>query len=120
MDNTDRNRTSPFAFTGNKFEFRAVGSDENVAAPMTVLNLIVADQFTQFAKEVPHPHFHMEVSEVHLKPGVTLLGIQVLRCSYLEGHYVFPVFLCLIPVKHWIIKPLCSKPWRLLIRQPQK
>jgi len=52
LDNTDRNRTSPFAFTGNKFEFRAVGSDENVAAPMTVLNLIVADQFTQFAKEV--------------------------------------------------------------------
>lgn len=52
LDNTDRNRTSPFAFTGNKFEFRAVGSDENVAGPMTVLNLIVANQFTQFAIEV--------------------------------------------------------------------
>ena len=52
LDNTDRNRTSPFAFTGNKFEFRAVGGSENVAAPMTVLNLIVADQLTKFKKEV--------------------------------------------------------------------
>lgn len=44
LDNTDRNRTSPFAFTGNKFEFRAVGSEQNVAEPMTVLNLIMANQ----------------------------------------------------------------------------
>ena len=49
LDNTDRNRTSPFAFTGNKFEFRAVGSDENVASPMTVLNLIVADVLEEFS-----------------------------------------------------------------------
>ncbi|MEP1096562.1 MAG: glutamine synthetase III [Cyclobacteriaceae bacterium] len=48
LDNTDRNRTSPFAFTGNKFEFRAVGSDTNVSFPMTVLNLIVAEQLTDF------------------------------------------------------------------------
>lgn len=52
MDNTDRNRTSPFAFTGNKFEFRAVGSSENCAGPMTVLNAIVADALTQFKVEV--------------------------------------------------------------------
>ncbi|MGK7388833.1 MAG: glutamine synthetase III family protein [Candidatus Cyclobacteriaceae bacterium M2_1C_046] len=52
LDNTDRNRTSPFAFTGNKFEFRAVGGNENVASPMTVLNLIVADQLNQFYNEV--------------------------------------------------------------------
>ncbi len=52
LDNTDRNRTSPFAFTGNKFEFRAVGGSENVAAPMTVLSLIVADQLTLLKKEV--------------------------------------------------------------------
>lgn len=52
LDNTDRNRTSPFAFTGNKFEFRAVGGSENVASPMTVLNLIVADQLTEFKKAV--------------------------------------------------------------------
>lgn len=52
LDNTDRNRTSPFAFTGNKFEFRAVGSSANSSAPMTVLNTIVADQLVQFKKEV--------------------------------------------------------------------
>ncbi len=52
LDNTDRNRTSPFAFTGNKFEFRAVGSADNVAAPMTVLNLIVADQLRKFHESV--------------------------------------------------------------------
>jgi len=52
LDNTDRNRTSPFAFTGNKFEFRAVGSDANVAQPMTVLSLAVADQLTRFNDEL--------------------------------------------------------------------
>ncbi len=48
LDNTDRNRTSPFAFTGNKFELRAVGSSANTASPMIALNLIVADQLNQF------------------------------------------------------------------------
>ncbi len=48
LDATDRNRTSPFAFTGNKFEFRAVGGSDNSAVAMTALNLIVADQLTQF------------------------------------------------------------------------
>jgi glutamine synthetase len=52
LDNTDRNRTSPFAFTGNKFEFRAVGSSDNCATPMTALNLIVADQLTLFYEAV--------------------------------------------------------------------
>ncbi len=52
LDNTDRNRTSPFAFTGNKFEFRAVGSDANVAQPMTVLSLAVAEQLNQFNDEL--------------------------------------------------------------------
>lgn len=52
MDNTDRNRTSPFAFTGNKFEFRAVGSSANCGWPMTVLNAIVAEQLIEFKKEV--------------------------------------------------------------------
>jgi len=51
LDNTDRNRTSPFAFTGNKFEFRAVGSTANCANPMTVLNSIVAKQLKEFKKE---------------------------------------------------------------------
>ncbi|GGD91702.1 glutamine synthetase III family protein [Planktosalinus lacus] len=52
LDNTDRNRTSPFAFTGNKFEFRAVGSKANCANPMTVLNTIVAKQLVEFKTAV--------------------------------------------------------------------
>jgi len=52
LDNTDRNRTSPFAFTGNKFELRAVGSSANSSAPMTVLNAIVADQLVKFKIDV--------------------------------------------------------------------
>ncbi|WP_339755215.1 glutamine synthetase III [uncultured Winogradskyella sp.] len=52
LDNTDRNRTSPFAFTGNKFEFRAVGSTANCANSMTVLNTIVAKQLIDFKAEV--------------------------------------------------------------------
>jgi len=52
MDNTDRNRTSPFAFTGNKFEFRAVGSSANCANPMTILNTIMAATLKQFKKDV--------------------------------------------------------------------
>lgn len=52
LDNTDRNRTSPFAFTGNKFEFRAPGSSSNPAIPMTVLNTIVADVLTDFKTRV--------------------------------------------------------------------
>jgi len=52
LDNTDRNRTSPFAFTGNKFEFRAVGSSANCAWPMTILNTIMADTLINFKKEV--------------------------------------------------------------------
>lgn len=52
LDNTDRNRTSPFAFTGNKFEFRAVGSTANCANAMTTLNSIVAKQLIDFKKEV--------------------------------------------------------------------
>ena len=51
-DNTDRNRTSPFAFTGNRFEFRAVGSSQNVASAMFVLNSIVAESLNEFHAEV--------------------------------------------------------------------
>ncbi len=52
LDNTDRNRTSPFAFTGNKFEFRAVGSTANCGVPMTALNMMVADELREFKKNV--------------------------------------------------------------------
>ena len=52
LDNTDRNRTSPFAFTGNRFEFRATGSSNNCAAPLIVINTAIAEQLTQFKEEV--------------------------------------------------------------------
>lgn len=52
LDNTDRNRTSPFAFTGNRFEFRAVGSSANCASAMIALNAAVADQLNEFKKNV--------------------------------------------------------------------
>jgi glutamine synthetase len=51
LDNTDRNRTSPFAFTGNKFEIRAVGSSANCAESMTVMNTIAAKQLNDFKKK---------------------------------------------------------------------
>ncbi|MCG9899617.1 MAG: glutamine synthetase III [Hydrotalea sp.] len=60
LDNTDRNRTSPFAFTGNKFEFRAVGSSANCANAMTVLNTIVAETLRNFKQEVDS---HIEKGE---------------------------------------------------------
>ena len=49
QDTTDRNRTSPLAFTGNKFEFRMLGSSQSIASPNTVLNTIMADELGQFA-----------------------------------------------------------------------
>ena len=52
IDNTDRNRTSPFAFTGNRFEFRAVGSEANCASAMTALNAAVAEALVDFKKRV--------------------------------------------------------------------
>lgn len=52
LDNTDRNRTSPFAFTGNKFEFRAVGSSANCGGPMMTLNVIVAEVLRQLHKDI--------------------------------------------------------------------
>ncbi|MBQ3206401.1 MAG: glutamine synthetase III [Bacteroidales bacterium] len=51
-DNTDRNRTSPFAFTGNRFEFRAVGSSQNVASTVYILNSVVAESLNEFRDEV--------------------------------------------------------------------
>lgn len=51
-DNTDRNRTSPFAFTGNRFEFRAVGSSQNVASSVYILNSVVAESLNEFRDEV--------------------------------------------------------------------
>ncbi|MCO6497061.1 MAG: glutamine synthetase III [Chitinophagaceae bacterium] len=77
VDNTDRNRTSPFAFTGNKFEFRAVGSSANCAVPMTVLNTIVADTLVQFKSLVD------EIIEKGEKKEIAIL--QVLQKFVVES-----------------------------------
>ncbi|TVR76386.1 MAG: glutamine synthetase type III [Chitinophagaceae bacterium] len=77
LDNSDRNRTSPFAFTGNKFEFRAVGSTLNCAGPMTVLNTIMADQLKKFKAEVDNL-----ISEGEKKDGAIL---RVLRRNISES-----------------------------------
>jgi glutamine synthetase len=79
-DNTDRNRTSPFAFTGNKFEFRAVGASFNNAIPMMTLNSIVAGQLVETKKEI----------EAALKGGKDLKAavLSVLRKLYKESKAV--------------------------------
>ena len=71
IDNTDRNRTSPFAFTGNRFEFRAIGSEANCASAMIALNTAVAEQLIEFKKDVDEL---MEKGE----PKVSAI-IQVIR-----------------------------------------
>ncbi|MAZ41205.1 MAG: glutamine synthetase type III [Flammeovirgaceae bacterium] len=71
LDNTDRNRTSPFAFTGNKFEFRAVGGDANVSNSMTVLNVIVADQLLDFHRKL--------VKKIEAGDEKRLAAIEILR-----------------------------------------
>jgi glutamine synthetase len=70
-DQTDRNRTSPFAFTGNRFEFRAVGASANCAAPMTVLNTIVAHQLVAFSAEVD--------SRIQTNPNTDEVIVEVLQ-----------------------------------------
>ncbi|MFR1686786.1 MAG: glutamine synthetase III [Massilimicrobiota timonensis] len=65
-DNTDRNRTSPFAFTGNKFEFRAVGSSQSIAGPNTVLNSILAYEMEEMADLIEQGQEPMEVIKTFL------------------------------------------------------
>jgi glutamine synthetase len=81
MDNTDRNRTSPFAFTGNKFEVRAVGSSQNCAGPMTVLNMMMGAQLDKFktdldaliAKGSSQEEAILEVLRVYIKQSKSIL-----------------------------------------------
>ncbi|MEL6607256.1 MAG: glutamine synthetase type III, partial [Bacteroidota bacterium] len=80
LDNTDRNRTSPFAFTGNKFEFRAVGSDANSAQPMAALNLIVAEVLTAFADELD--------KEIEAGKDKRLAMVEILRRYITESKAV--------------------------------
>ena len=64
-DTTDRNRTSPFAFTGNKFEFRMVGSSQSIAGPMFILNTIVADTLMEFADRLENaPDLNAEIASI--------------------------------------------------------
>ena len=64
-DATDRNRTSPFAFTGNKFEFRSVGSEDSIGSPNTILNAIVAEAFCEAADRLESaPNFDSEVHDI--------------------------------------------------------
>lgn len=64
-DSTDRNRTSPFAFTGNKFEFRMVGSSMSIAGPNTILNTVVAESLSQFADRIEKSFdFRAEINQI--------------------------------------------------------
>ena len=80
IDNTDRNRTSPFAFTGNRFEFRAVGSEANCASAMIVLNSAVAEALVDFKKRVDEriPQWEKELSGTDHSPVFHAI-IDVLR-----------------------------------------
>ncbi len=73
-DNTDRNRTSPFAFTGNKFEFRMLGSSQNIAQPNTVLNTAVADVLAEFADRLEHADNVMSEAKQLVKEAVQKHG----------------------------------------------
>ena len=80
LDNTDRNRTSPFAFTGNRFEFRALGSSANCAMPLIVLNTAMAEALTRFARQVA------ELQEQGVKKDEAIL--KVIRSLIIESRGV--------------------------------
>lgn len=81
-DNTDRNRTSPFAFTGNKFEFRAVGSSANPSFPVTVLNAIVAESLTEMLDEIDE---EIGKKSLHTKEELLEAMMPVLRKAVHES-----------------------------------
>ncbi|MBO4730267.1 MAG: glutamine synthetase type III, partial [Bacteroidaceae bacterium] len=85
IDNTDRNRTSPFAFTGNRFEFRAVGAQANCAEAMTVLNTAVAEALTSFKKRVDE---HIANGEDKTTAIVRVLREDIKLCKpiHFEGN----------------------------------
>ena len=78
MDNTDRNRTSPFAFTGNRFEFRAVGSEANCASAMIVLNTAVAEALVDFRQRVDA---RVEAGEEKFEAVVKVLREDIITCK---------------------------------------
>ncbi len=85
LDNTDRNRTSPFAFTGNRFEFRAVGSSANCGAAMLALNAVVAEQLISFKKEVDG---RIEKGEAKEKALFQVIKSYIRECAavHFEGN----------------------------------
>ncbi len=85
IDNTDRNRTSPFAFTGNRFEYRAVGSSANCAAAMIALNAAVADQLNQFADAVDAAVAAGEAQDTAILNEVKKL-IRASRAIHFDGN----------------------------------
>jgi glutamine synthetase len=87
MDNTDRNRTSPFAFTGNKFEFRAVGSSQNVATPITILNVIVADSIDKTIKLIEQHLSKKETFEVAILKTIKDIIIKTKKIRFEKDGY---------------------------------
>ena len=85
VDNTDRNRTSPFAFTGNRFEFRAVGSSANCASAMIVLNAAVAEQLDDFANRVDERVSNGEIAEQAILKEVKEL-IRQTKSLHFDGN----------------------------------
>ncbi|MFY8034935.1 MAG: glutamine synthetase III, partial [Flexibacteraceae bacterium] len=86
LDNTDRNRTSPFAFTGNKFEFRAVGSSANPAQALVVLNTIVANQLIQF-KDAVNAEIEKGVNRIYNgKEHKTVYNLFELKINFFVMH----------------------------------
>ena len=85
-DNTDRNRTSPFAFTGNKFEFRAVGSSQNAATPITILNTIVADSIDKTIKIIKE-HLKTETFEVAVLKTIRDIIIKTKNIRFEKDGY---------------------------------
>ena len=86
VDNTDRNRTSPFAFTGNRFEFRAVGSSANCAGALTVLSAAVAQQLTAFKADVDKALNEGKTLEVAVMDTLKPLIASVLDTICFEGN----------------------------------
>ena len=79
-DNTDRNRTSPFAFTGNKFEFRAVGASASTAFPITLLNAAVADAFSDLSSKIKN--------KGKTSQGIEATILEVIRETIRETHSI--------------------------------
>ena len=84
IDNTDRNRTSPIAFTGNKFEFRSVGSSDSIGSPNTILNTIVAEAFCEAADRLEELNGYRTPIriDIMLAPSVGKVAVLCPSCGF--------------------------------------